>query len=58
MLLQGSDSKSVTMIHNFKWKRTPLQVLLRESHDLTVAPARNLLAAVKHHLVHLGKLLT
>jgi hypothetical protein len=58
MLLQGSDGKSVAMIHNFKWKRTPLRVLLRGSHDLTFAPARNLLAAAKLHLVHLGKLLT
>jgi hypothetical protein len=45
------------MIHNFKCKRNPLQVLLRGSHDLTIAPARNLLAAAKLHLVHLGKLL-
>jgi hypothetical protein len=58
VLLKGSDGKSVAMIHNFKWKRTPLRVLLRGNHDLTVAPARNLLAATKLHLMHLGKLLT
>jgi hypothetical protein len=46
------------MIHNFKWKRTPLRVLLRGSHDLIVALARNQLAAAMLHLVHLGKLLT
>jgi hypothetical protein len=28
MLLQGSDGKSIAMIHNFKWKRTPLRALL------------------------------
>jgi hypothetical protein len=58
VLLQGSDGKSVAMIHNFKWTRTPFRVLLRGSHDLTIAPARNLLAATKLHLVHLSKLLT
>jgi hypothetical protein len=59
MLLQGSDGKSIAMIHNFKWKRTPLRaLLLRGSYDLTIAPARNLLAAAKLHLVHIDKLLT
>jgi hypothetical protein len=59
MLLQGSDDKSIAMIHNFKWKRTPLRALLLQgSFDLTVAPARNLLAAAKLHLVHLDKLPT
>jgi hypothetical protein len=51
MLLQGSDSKNITMIHNIKWKRTPLRALLQGSFDLTVAPARNLQAAAKLHLV-------
>jgi hypothetical protein len=33
------------MIHNFKWKRTPLRALLLQgSFDLTITPARNLLA--------------
>jgi hypothetical protein len=45
MLLLGSDGKSITMIHNFKWKRTPHRALLQGSFDLTVAPARNLQAA-------------
>jgi hypothetical protein len=47
------------MIHNFKWKGTPLRaLLLRGSYVLTIAPARNLLAAAKLHIVHLDKLLT
>jgi hypothetical protein len=59
MLLQGSEGKSVAMIHNFKWKGTPLRaLLLRGSYVLTIAPARNLLAAAKLHIVHLDKLLT
>jgi hypothetical protein len=58
MLLQGSDGKSVAMIHNFKWKRTPLRALLQGSFDLIVAPVRNLQAAAKLHLVHLDKLPT
>jgi hypothetical protein len=59
MLLQGSNGKSVAMIHNFKWKRTPLRALLLQgSYDLTVALTRNLLAAAKLHLVHLNKLPT
>jgi hypothetical protein len=59
MLLQGSNGKSVAMIHNIKWKRTPLRALLLQgNYDLTVAPARNLLAAAKLHLVHLDKLPT
>jgi hypothetical protein len=58
MLLQGSDGKSVAMIHNFKWKRTPLRALLQGSFDLTVAAARNLQAAAKLHLVQLDKLPT
>jgi hypothetical protein len=58
MLLQGSDGKNVTMIHNIKWKRTLLRALLQGSFDLTVAPARNLRAAAKLHLVLLNKLPT
>jgi hypothetical protein len=58
MLLLGSDVKSVAMIHNFKWKRTPHRALLQGSFDLTVAPARNLQAAAKLHLVQLVRLLT
>jgi hypothetical protein len=58
MLLQDSDSKNVAMIHNIKWKRTPLRALLQGSFDLTVAPARNLQAAAKLHLVQLDKLPT
>jgi hypothetical protein len=58
MLLLGRDGKNVTMILNIKWKRTPLRVLLQESFDIAVAPARNPLAAAKLHLVHLVRLLT
>jgi hypothetical protein len=58
MLLQGSDNKSVAMIHNFKWKRTPLRALPQGSFDLTVAPAKNLQAATKLHLMYLDKLST
>jgi hypothetical protein len=57
MLLQGSNGKSFAMIHNFKWKRTPLRALLQESFDLIVASARNLQAAAKLHLVHLDNFL-
>jgi hypothetical protein len=58
MLLQGSDGKNVAMMHNIKWKRTPLRALLQGSCDLTVAPARNLQATAKLHLVQLDRLLT
>jgi uncharacterized protein YlxP (DUF503 family) len=59
MLLQGSDGKSIAMIHNFKWKRTLLRALLLQgSFNLTVAPARNQQTAAKLHLVHLDKLPT
>jgi hypothetical protein len=58
MLLQGSDGKNIAMILNIKWKRTPLRTLLQGSFDLTVAPARNLLAAAKLHLMQLVRLLT
>jgi hypothetical protein len=58
MLLLGRDGKNVAMILNIKWKRTPLRVLLQESFDLTIAPARNLQAVAKLHLVQLVRLLT
>jgi hypothetical protein len=58
MLLLGRDSKNVTMILNIKWKRTPLRVPLQGSFSLIVAPARNLPAAAKLHLVQLVRLLT
>jgi hypothetical protein len=58
MLLLGRDDKNIAMILNIKWKRTPLRVLLQGNFALTVAPARNLPAAAKPHLVQLVRLLT
>jgi hypothetical protein len=58
MLLLGRDGKNVAMILNIKWKRTPLRVLLQGNFTLTIAPARNLPAAAKPHLVQLVRPLT
>jgi hypothetical protein len=58
MFLLGRDGKNIATILNIKWKRTPLRVLLQGSSALIVAPARNLLAAAKLHLVQLVRLLT